>query len=487
MSNLQLPCLYVNVIEGVSLVTDKNGKLSDPYAIIKFEDKEYLTSAIHKTLNPQWQEEFFMNIKNLNSTIVIQVWDKDLLFDSFMGEMKLNVHDLINDNERAVDKLYRLEQRTPKDKVEGSIRLRMHCMLTQKGETEAALEVIDPALYKSVEAFFSDKDQNHTFELLEELTLHLASGDAALKGIVTLYDLNGKLFPILIEAMKQEIEATDHAQSIFRRNSLASKLAITYMYTRGSRFLESTLKALIQNWCAKPPIVEINPQLMVPGTDSDSCAEALRSTTQHLLDTILSHGENCPVHVQALLKVFHDAVSRKFSDIGHLPVISFLFLRFFCPAILSPESFNLIDKAPSEAAQRTLKLVVKLLQNTANDVEFGKKEEYMTRMNDFVHENAQKIKDFIAQLLDKINSVQIPPPGIDDDLAEKEKLLAFYEIHKFVDEHMASKPDNIGDGMRKLDETLKLVGPLPTFHSSRKKGSNAKTEPRRRKSIFSRK
>ena len=50
----------------------------------------------------------------------------------------------------------------------------------------------------------------------------------------------------------------------------------------------------------------------------------------------------------------------------------------------------------SPAFRRALILVSKILQNLSNGVEFGKKEEYMSPFNEFIHNNLSQV----SQLFD---------------------------------------------------------------------------------------
>lgn len=80
-----------------------------------------------------------------------------------------------------------------------------------------------------------------------------------------------------------------------------------------------------------------------------------------------------------------------------------LFLRLFCPAVLSPRLFDLVPgescinylgsteslihlivEHPDIGTQRTLTLLAKTLQCLANIVEFGAKETFMIPMNSFI-------------------------------------------------------------------------------------------------------
>jgi len=94
-------------------------------------------------------------------------------------------------------------------------------------------------------------------------------------------------------------------------------------------------------------------------------------------------------------------VDTKFPEMHQLVVSGFIFLRFFCPAIVTPEKYHLVSEPPPKEARRGLILVSKLLQNLANGVEFdGSKEEYMKSMNHFVTSNLKNVTVFFDKLTD---------------------------------------------------------------------------------------
>ncbi|ORX96869.1 Rho GTPase activation protein [Basidiobolus meristosporus CBS 931.73] len=74
---------------------------------------------------------------------------------------------------------------------------------------------------------------------------------------------------------------------------------------------------------------------------------------------------------------------------------SLLFLRFFIPAIISPEHYRLVDGCVTPEERRGFLLCAKVLTGMCNNVDFGKKEAYIRIMNPFIHEYRAMIRSFV--------------------------------------------------------------------------------------------
>jgi neurofibromin 1 len=121
-------------------------------------------------------------------------------------------------------------------------------------------------------------------------------------------------------------------------------------------------------------------------------------TTQKLYQNIVESSEFVPREIKSLLYEVSSAVSQKYHDYKYKSVGAFFFLRFVVPSITTPHIYGLLEIPPDEMSQRNLILLAKVLQNLANEVQFGSKEDYMTKLNDFISENINSLHIFLDSI-----------------------------------------------------------------------------------------
>lgn len=123
---------------------------------------------------------------------------------------------------------------------------------------------------------------------------------------------------------------------------------------------------------------------------------------------------------------------------------AFIFLRFFCPAILNPKLFYLTKDHQTGESQRTLTLIAKILLNLANRQEFSPhKEPHLVKMNDFLDKHQSEVldyfdkitgrkNDFNEKILDLSHEVKRFDLGLSGDATSSELPTTPYLIDKYL-------------------------------------------------------
>ncbi|KAK4311999.1 hypothetical protein Pmani_016536 [Petrolisthes manimaculis] len=136
-----------------------------------------------------------------------------------------------------------------------------------------------------------------------------------------------------------------------------------------------------------------------------------------------------------------------------------IFLRFLCPAILSPSLFNITQEYPDERASRNLTLIAKTLQTLANFTKFQGKENFMEFMNEFIELEQAQMKLFLKQISSPVtHDHRVLEYDKDIDMGKELSLL-----HTFLTEALikisttTTKPNSVSVNQQHHIEKLRLL------------------------------
>ncbi|KAG8529437.1 uncharacterized protein KY384_006074 [Bacidia gigantensis] len=198
--------------------------------------------------------------------------------------------------------------------------------------------------------------------------------------------------------------ATIEANLLFRGNTLLTKALDSHMRRLGKEYLDETLSERMRDIAESDPDCEVDPHRVSSSDDLQRNWRNLTALTENVWQAVLASAPRCPPELRIIFRRIRDCAEDRYGGflrtVAYSSVSGFLFLRFFCPAVLNPKLFGLLKDHPRPRAQRTLTLITKTLQMLANLNTFGSKEPWMEPMNVFLTSHRPGFKAFIDKVCD---------------------------------------------------------------------------------------
>ncbi|XP_024870568.1 ras GTPase-activating protein nGAP isoform X2 [Temnothorax curvispinosus] len=199
----------------------------------------------------------------------------------------------------------------------------------------------------------------------------------------------------LADLVMMDIHRIDDERLTFRGNSLATKAMEAYLKLTGDRYLQETLGAVVRG-AVEGGDCEVDPLKVASVAALHKQQQNLRNAVELAWSRILSSHAHFPLELRECFRIFRERLADLGrEDIADNLISASIFLRFLCPAILSPSLFNITHEYPNEKAARNLTLVAKTLQTLANFTRFQGKENFMEFMNDLLEREAPSMKNFL--------------------------------------------------------------------------------------------
>ena len=141
--------------------------------------------------------------------------------------------------------------------------------------------------------------------------------------------------------------ATMEANLLFRGNSLVTKALDTHMRRLGREYLENILGPKIRKLCEKDFDCEVDPGKVRSPEHLERNWNTLIQLTTSIWRAIATSAERCPAEMRVLFRHIRSCAEDRYGSfirtVKYTSVSGFLFLRFFCPAVLNPKLFGLVS------------------------------------------------------------------------------------------------------------------------------------------------
>ncbi|XP_017207610.2 ras GTPase-activating protein 2 isoform X1 [Danio rerio] len=443
--------LVVQIIacQGLPLISGQN---CDPYATVTLvgptRSDQKKTKVKKKTSDPQFDETFHFEVTRSSSykgrsqfhveeedieklEIKVELWNNgNLAQDVFLGETRVSVKILRNDHVHRAWYLLQPKGNGTKSKPDDLGSLRLKVTYTEDNVLPSACyTALRNLMLKSPDVKPISASAAH---VLGDICREGVGYDALLP-VVRLLLHHNRLLPFLTAVAALELENTQEANTIFRGNSLATRCIDDMMKIVGRSYLTVTLKPVLNEIFESIKTCEIDPVKLKEGDNVEVNKENLQGYVQKVFTSITQSSSSCPPLMCDVFRSLRQLASKRFPADPHVQysaVSSFIFLRFFAVAVLSPHTFQLRSHHPDPEISRTLTLISKTIQSLGSWGSLSKnklssfKETFMCDFFKLFQEDEciEKVKKF----LDEISSnVSKESSGVEDSFVLKEG-----EIHK---------------------------------------------------------
>ncbi|KAJ3149337.1 Ras GTPase-activating protein 1 [Geranomyces michiganensis] len=408
--------LWVMEAKDLKVSAPNNAKSLNPYCVVLFNDIKQARTGTKREEAPFWGEEFrFNDIPPCRNRLRLLFFSRStsrLQKDLEVGYVSINLGKLKNDNKRCED-WYQIRPFQRGDVglnqgFVGSVRIAYQLSNEESLPMPLYKELLETAteLPLTCVQFIGERlTKPHPREEFAKTVLHiLVAFDRDVAGVQVL--------------TRNEIEKTSDANIMFRGNSIATKILDQYMKMVGGGYLHSTLQSLIRGVYTSKESCEVDPSRLPAGKESDHIKRNWKRLLNHATifwEAIQRSGPNCPPELVAIFSNMTQCAEQKFDTKAKYSAVSgFIFLRFFCPAILNPKLFGLMNEHPPEATARTLTLLAKILQVLANMSEFEGKEPHMSPANYWIASHLPEMKQYIQQISTVVEGrPATPKPRVD--------------------------------------------------------------------------
>ncbi|PNI11392.1 hypothetical protein CK820_G0055536, partial [Pan troglodytes] len=377
---------------------------------------------VKKSCYPRWNETFEFELQEgAMEALCLEAWDWDLVSrNDFLGKVVIDVQRLrVAQQEEG---WFRLQPDQSKSRRHdegnlGSLQLEVRL----RDETVLPSSYYQPLVHLLChEVKLGMQGPGQLIPLIKETTSTECRQDVAMN-LLKLFLGQGLAKDFLDLLFQLELSRTSETNTLFRSNSLASKSMESFLKVTGMQYLHGVLVPIINKVFEEKKYVELDPSkvevedvgcsgLHRPQTEAEvleQSAQTLRAHLGALLSALSRSVRACPAVVRATFRQLFGRVRERFPGAQHenvpfIAVTSFLCLRFFSPAIMSPKLFHLRERHADARTSRTPLLLAKAVQNVGNmDTPASRaKEAWMEPLQPTVRQGVAQLKDFIIKLVD---------------------------------------------------------------------------------------
>lgn len=266
------------------------------------------------------------------------------------------------------------------------------------------------------------KDDSKKVVIMDKLLLHLMKyprltykgsivcpandTDEYAAGLVRAFETRNASHVVIDELIKDEISDASRYAEVLRRNSCATRALSIYAKSRGSNYLIKTLREPLQELDEDMKWFEIE-RLTPESENVEDQVSAFLKYLVKVVDKISKSLDYFPKELIHICQTIYKSVEAKFPDYSSISVGSFVFLRFIGPALVTPDSEDILTYCDSRS-RRSFITIAKVIQAMANNTEGYLKWPTLQPHLEILAECKKKISNFLDSICNYDKPIEIP-------------------------------------------------------------------------------
>lgn len=229
--------------------------------------------------------------------------------------------------------------------------------------------------------------------------------DSYAASIVNAFETRNAGHVVVCELITKQIRNSLKYLDVLRRNSCATRALSLYARMKGNTYLVQILRPILCEIVDKEEFFDIennhnhdNPEKMI---------ELFVKYLVKIVDSISKSFMIFPPELKLISKLIYKEMKSKFPEYAEISIGSFVFLRFIGPALVSPDSENIIVSFNTKCKRSFISLA-KVLQSMANGSNSFEKWPLLNPHDSVLKECTNKIKGFIFKVRDMDENIDIP-------------------------------------------------------------------------------
>ncbi|XP_038063625.1 ras GTPase-activating protein nGAP-like isoform X2 [Patiria miniata] len=348
-------------------------------------------------------------------------WGEQFLFTCLPEAKSVKVHLYKEpDKKKRRDKNYIGVVSIPLDPISNRATIEKWYPLTNtstKGDTPSlrikaryqSISILPIAQYSELAQYL--KENAVSLCQLIEQQINVKTKEEIATSLIKVLHCLGLASEFLVELVMTETRTMNDESLVFRANTMATKSMEAYMKLIGGKYLQDTIGDFVHTIYENEEDCEVDPTKVSSSILLQQHQATLTMLCEMACCKIVNSAAAFPSELRAVFNSFsqHSQNQPNGQVICEKLISGCIFLRFLCPAIMSPSLFDLIQEYPSEKTSRCLTLIAKTVQGLANFTKFGTKESYMVFMNEFLEREWCNMKTFLQEISstpDKANTVK---------------------------------------------------------------------------------